>query len=230
MRYYLVGAMNIIKILFLFVLVFSTKLFSLEITVYVPIYEPLSKTISTPIPGSSSITIDRKDLEKYENTPIQKIDSTLYNSVSKLIGNLKSQEYDGHEAKIKTALVGMLTELTSSLLKTRLEKAILNNTDHSALLDEEKYILNSQEEMIERKEVILSGILNGKAKLLESIIQNNKTKLIAVRFLEEVEELAGADAKKYGPFKPEDIATLPYENAQNLISKNIAVKIHWENQ
>ena len=169
-------------------------------------------------------------LQEYENTSIQKIDLTLYNSISKLIGNMKSQEYDGHEAKIKTALMGMLTELTSSLLKTRLEKAILNNTDHSALLDEEKYILNSQEEMIERKEVILSGIINGKAKLLESIVQNNKTKLIAVRFLEEVEELSGADAKKYGPFKPEDIATLPYENAQNLISKNIAVKIHWENQ
>ena len=82
-------------------------------------------------------------LQEYENTSIQKIDLTLYNSVSKLIGNLKSQEYDGHEAKIKTALISMLTELTSSLLKTRLEKAILNNTDHSALLDEEKYILNS---------------------------------------------------------------------------------------
>ena len=169
-------------------------------------------------------------LQEYENTSIQKIDSTLYSSVSRLIGNLKSQEYDGHEAKIKTALVDMLTELTSSLLKTRLEKAILNNTDHSALLDEEKYILNSQEEMIERKEVILSGILNGKAKLLESVVQNNKTKLIAVRFLEEIEEISGADAKKYGPYKPEDIATLPYENAQNLISKNSAVKIHWENQ
>ena len=61
-------------------------------------------------------------------------------------------------------------ELLKSTLKEnfelRLEKAILNNTDHSTLLDEEKYILNSQEEMIERKEVILSGILNGKAKLL----------------------------------------------------------------
>ncbi len=169
-------------------------------------------------------------LQEHENNSIQKINSTLYNSVSKLIGNLKSQEYDGLEAKIKTGLVNMLMELTSSLLKTRLEKAILNNADHSALLDEEKYILNSQEEMIERKEIILSGIINGKSKLLESITQNNKTKLIAVRFLEEVEELSGADAKKYGPFKPEDIATLPYENAQNLITKNSAVKIHWENQ
>ena len=168
-------------------------------------------------------------LQEHENNSIQKIDSTLYNSVSKLIGNLKSQEYDGLEAKIKTGLVNMLMELTSSLLKTRLEKAILNNADHSALLDDEKYILNSQEEMIERKEIILSGIINGKSKLLESITQNNKTKLIAVRFLEEVEELSGADAKKYGPFKPEDIATLPYENAQNLITKNSAVKIHWEN-
>ena len=168
-------------------------------------------------------------LQEYENNSIQKIDSTLYNSISKFIGNLKSQEYDGLEAKIKAGLVDMLTELTSSLLKTRLEKAILNNADHSALLDEEKYILNSQEEMIERREIILSGIINGKSKLLESITQNNKTKLIAVRFLEEVEELSGADAKKYGPFKPEDIATLPYEDAQNLITKKSAVKIHWEN-
>jgi len=168
-------------------------------------------------------------LQEHENNSIQKIDSTLYNSVSKLIGNLKSQEYDGPEGKIKIGLVNMLTELTSSLLKTRLEKAILNNADHSALLDEEKYILNSQEEMIERKEIILSGIINGKSKLLESITQDNKTKLIAVRFLEEVEELSGADAKKYGPFKPEDIATLPYEDAQNLITKKSAVKIHWEN-
>ena len=93
-------------------------------------------------------------LQEHENNSIQKIDSTLYNSVSKLIGNLKSQEYDGLEAKIKTGLVNMLMELTSSLLKTRLEKAILNNADHSALLDEEKYILNSQEEMIERLSLI----------------------------------------------------------------------------
>ena len=65
--------MNITKLLFLSVLIFSTNVLSLEITVYVPAYEALSKTISTPIPGSSNIIIDRKDLEKYENTPIHDI-------------------------------------------------------------------------------------------------------------------------------------------------------------
>ena len=56
--------------LFLFLILFSTSVVSLEVTVYIPIYEPLSKTVSTPISGSSNIIIDRKDLEKYENTPI----------------------------------------------------------------------------------------------------------------------------------------------------------------
>ena len=65
--------MNIRKILFLSVLIVSTNVLSLEITIYVPVYEALSKTISTPIPGSSNIIIDRKDLEKYDNTPIHDI-------------------------------------------------------------------------------------------------------------------------------------------------------------
>ena len=65
--------MNIIKILFLSVLIFSTNALPLEIIVNIPIYDPLSKTISTSIPGSSNIIINRKDLEKYENTPIHDI-------------------------------------------------------------------------------------------------------------------------------------------------------------
>ena len=47
-------------------------------------------------------------------------------------------------------------------------------------------------------------------------------------FLHEVDEIVGADLEKYGPFKTEDIATIPYENAQALIAKNIATKVHWE--
>ena len=59
--------------LFLFLILFCTSAVPLEVTVYIPVYEPLSKTISTPISGSSNIIIDRKDLEKYENTPIHDI-------------------------------------------------------------------------------------------------------------------------------------------------------------
>ena len=103
-----------------------------------------------------------------ENNTIQEVDSNIYRSISKLIGNLKSKEYDGAEAKIKDALIDMIYELASSLLKLRLEKALLENSERSMLLDEEKLILNSQQEMLEKKEEFLSGILNGKSELLGS--------------------------------------------------------------
>ena len=107
-------------------------------------------------------------LQESENDVMQKLDSNLYNSISKFIGDLKSKEYDGIDAKIKNTLLDMVTELTSFLLKLRLEKASLNGSDSSALLDVEKHILDSQKEMEERKEMILSRILNGKSELLGS--------------------------------------------------------------
>ena len=105
---------------------------------------------------------------EFENNTVQEVDSNLYKEISEFIGNLKNQEYDGVEAKIKNALVEMITEMTSLFLKIRLEKAVLDDSNKSSLLAEEKYILDSQKEMEERRETILSKILSGKSKLLES--------------------------------------------------------------
>ena len=105
---------------------------------------------------------------EFEDNTIQKVDSNFYQKTAEFIGNLKNQEYDGIEAKIKNALIEMVTEMTSLFLKIRLEKAVLDDSGKSSLLAEEKYILDSQKEMEERKETILSRILNGKSKLLES--------------------------------------------------------------
>ena len=106
-------------------------------------------------------------LQESETDSIQKIDSNLYNSISDLIKNLKSEDYDGVKEKINQAMIKMISDTTSALLKLRLEKATLENSNQSVLLDEEKYILDSKKEMLERKEVILSGILNGKPHSLD---------------------------------------------------------------
>ena len=105
---------------------------------------------------------------EFEDNSIQKIDSNFYQKTSDFIGNLKNQEYDGIGEKIKNAMVEMATEMTSLILKIRLEKAILDGSNKPHLLAEEKHILDSQKEMEERRETILSRILNGKSKLLES--------------------------------------------------------------
>jgi len=106
-------------------------------------------------------------LQESETDTIQEIDSNLYNSISDLIKNLKSEDYDGVKEKINQAMIKMIADTTSMLLKLRLEKATLENSNQSVLLDEEKYILDSKKEMLERKDVILSGILNGKPHSLD---------------------------------------------------------------
>lgn len=168
-------------------------------------------------------------LRETESDSIQEINPDFYRNLSDFIGDLKKQEFDGVESKIKETIIDTATELTSLLINIRLDKITKsNNIDFKNLLDEEKFILDAEEEQRERTEMILSATINGKSKFLESISQNHKTKTVVIRFLKEVDEIIGADLEKYGPFKTEDIATIPYENAQALIAKNIATKVRWE--
>ena len=101
-------------------------------------------------------------LQESENDAIQEIDSNLYNSIKELLKNLKTEEHDDLKAKINQAMIGIITDITSALLKLRIEKASLKNSNQSVLLDEEKHILDSKKEMVKRRETLLSGIFNGK--------------------------------------------------------------------
>ena len=121
--------------------------------------------------GQNEININylqRLVLQESENDAIQQISSNLYNSISEFLKNLKNEKHDGIEAKLNQAMLGMITDTTSMLLKLRLEKATLEKSNQSDLLDEEKYILDSRAEMVERRETILSGILNGKPHNLDA--------------------------------------------------------------
>ena len=121
--------------------------------------------------GQNEININylhRLVLQESENDVIQQINSNLYNSISEFLKNLKDEKLDGIEEKINHTMVDMITDTTSTLLKLRLEKASLKNSNQSVLLDEEKYILDSRAEMVERRETILSGILNGKPHNLDA--------------------------------------------------------------
>ena len=168
-------------------------------------------------------------LRETENDSLLEIDPNFYRDLSDFMGNLRKQEFDGIESKIKDTMIEMATELTSLLMHIRLGKISKSfKLEIENLLDEEKFILDSQEEEQERTEMILSATINGKSRFLESLAQNHKIKKIAIRFLNEVNEIIGVDLEKYGPFKPEDIATIPYENAHALIAKKIATKVSWE--
>jgi len=112
--------------------------------------------------------LHRLALQELETDMVQEINSDLYNSISKFLKNLKNEKLGGIEGKINQTMIDMITDITSTLLKLRLEKATLGNSNKSVLLDEEKYILDSRAEMAERRETILSGILKGEPHNLDT--------------------------------------------------------------
>jgi len=51
------------------------------------------------------------------------------------------------------------------------------------------------------------------------------SELVVVRFVQDVPQIIGVDLKTHGPFKAEDIASLPKENAEALIKQGLAKAI-----
>ena len=171
----------------------------------------------------------RLTLKEIQSDEIQQLNSDFYGVLSTFLGKLKTEEYDGIEKKTKNHLATLFSSLTSLLINSRLEK--ISNTkafNRENLLDAEKFIIDSNQEMNERKDLIVQSIINGKSKLVESISNDYKTRPIVIRFLKKTDQILCVDSEKYGPFNAEDVATLPNEDAQQLISNNIATKIRIE--
>jgi len=165
-------------------------------------------------------------IKEIQNNDIQRLNPDFYLVLSQFLGNLKIEEYDGIEKKTKNVLANLFSSLTNSLINSRLEKISADkNFERENLLDEEKFIIDSNQETNERKDLIIHSIINGKSKLVESISNDYKIKPIIIRFLKNTDQIVCIDSEKYGPFKAEDIATLPNEDAQKLISTKFATKI-----
>ena len=80
-------------------------------------------------------------LRETENDSLLEIKPNFYRNLSDFIGNLRKQEFEGVENKIKETMIEMATELTSLLIHIRLEKiSSSNDYDIGYLLDEEKFI------------------------------------------------------------------------------------------
>ncbi|MCW4051557.1 MAG: hypothetical protein NWE89_17695 [Candidatus Bathyarchaeota archaeon] len=58
--------------------------------------------------------------------------------------------------------------------------------------------------------------------------EKDSTELVVVRFMQQLPAIMGVDMKAYGPFNPEDVASIPRQNAVNLIRRGIAKLVELE--
>jgi DNA replication factor GINS len=177
---------------------------------------------------------------------LQPVPFDTYQKIALTLENLQLFEFDGIEAKIRDTMVEMISTATRVLLEVRYHKMLdresvvtssssssssfpTNTTktpiDYSRLTEEEKYIMNAENESERRKNDILLTIVKGRPKLLESISKRIRSERIVVRFVKPMEKFIGVDMDGYGPFRQEDVAVIPFENARSLIENNHAIEV-----
>ncbi|MGN6347793.1 MAG: DNA replication complex subunit Gins51 [Candidatus Nitrosocosmicus sp.] len=72
----------------------------------------------------------------------------------------------------------------------------------------------------------METLFEGKPKILEKIVSSINENSIILRFLDSMEQFVGVNMNKYGPFKKDDIAILPFENARSIIENDKAIEVH----
>ena len=192
---------------------------------------------------------ERPDLQKLE--PAFFSDTIGYIKDKKKILEAKSDSVFAIEEKKKTErqlenIYKILKELyerrEKKIISLALDKSRTksNLIDTTALLKEEKVVFDALTGLLDTyRDAILYSILNEKMPFMRSFEDKKpkedfktafelkkSTKL--VRFTHRVPKFVGEELEEYGPFEEEDIANLPAEVADVLISKGRVEEIKEE--
>ncbi|MFL6512513.1 MAG: hypothetical protein ACJ70X_06145 [Nitrososphaera sp.] len=188
---------------------------------------------SNEIDAKDSASLTLKDiykiLEKEIETPtLQSISPYTFQRIAETLSSLKSEAYEGVEAKVRDRMVEMIEVSSMLVMETRQAKISSSEEilDYSKLTDEEKYIIDGKRESNKRTNEVMAALLKGRPKVLESISVKVRLTQIVVRFLRPIEAFVGIDMNKYGPYAQEDVASLPFENARSIIDGGGATEVN----
>jgi DNA replication factor GINS len=117
----------------------------------------------------------------------------------------------------------MLRNVVRTRYKKLLKVAMEGEKVPSGFLTvEEEKLLAGVSPLAEAYLAFAKNLLRGHLQQIE-VMQERKS--IVLRFLKDVPTIIGADMKPYGPFKAEDIASLPIENAKILVKQGLAERV-----
>lgn len=172
--------------------------------------------------------------EKFESEEVQPLDHSFLRELSEYFGKMREELRMLDENTLRCRMLRMelekAQELASSLLETRLNKIVWNtitgkSIPQNHLTKTETKIYRKLLEAYDNYESLKRGILEGKNSLEAALKDYSESEKVMVRFKTNIPSIVGVDMRTYGPFEPEDVATLPRENAEALIRKGAAVKI-----
>lgn len=166
-----------------------------------------------------------------ESVELERLPADFYRRIADYLRRQKEESRMLDKKTVKANLlkkeVWNVKRMVRELIQVRYRKLIRKvakgeNVPSDFLTSEEEKICGEGLTFSEAYRSFAKNILRGDMPKL-NIGQKNKRAIL--RFLKDVPAIVGADMKTYGPFKVEDIASLPIENTKILIKQALAESI-----
>ena len=169
----------------------------------------------------------KKEKDSVELQPLPK---DFYVKLAEYVKKIKEE---GRMLDEKTTRARLLTreadnvrKIVKELVSLRHDKAVtLVSTGEAVhvemLTKEEEKLVNDVSPSFEAFQGLVKEIESGRLPQTG----REKLKRRVLRFLKETPAIVGADMKTYGPFLPQDVASVPAENAKVLVKQGIAVEV-----
>ena len=185
---------------------------------------------------------NKEDLQRIDNDFFQDVLNYLKEKQQIYLDSLKKTDLFSISERENTSLqLQNIKKILKELYDRREEKIIemslirsktkTNIIDTSNLLEQEKALYNSIVDVLNNyRERIINSVIEMRSVTKPVFViednQEKKTELpvTKLRFIQEVEQFFGKELEEYGPFKANEIAYIPNELANVILSQGKAVK------
>jgi len=181
---------------------------------------------------------DLRALQRRErNTQkLAEFDTDFYEKLTDLIKNSKNK-YQQSNDTCDFKNLDNTYKIAKDIFDRREQKIMLkalrdhktSDTDITHLLDVEKRLYNRLITGLKENKKYLDGVLVGQGEKIVAPKNEPMTpqdlNMVLIRITNQVPKIMTKDLKEIGPFEPKELIKLPEEEAQLLLSKNLAERV-----
>jgi DNA replication factor GINS len=166
-----------------------------------------------------------------ESVALEKLSSDFYSRTAEYMKKLREESRMLDKRTMKASLVQgemqnarrMIRELIHARCLKIVGKVSKEEKIASDYLTmEEEILYEGMLPLGESFQDLAKALVQGRGPMVNA---GKRHRNAVLRFSKDVPEIMGADMKTYGPFKVEDVASLPAENAKLLAKQGLAEKI-----
>ena len=166
-----------------------------------------------------------------ESDKLERLPSDFYSRTAGYLRKLKEESRMLDKRTVKAALLKIemrnVKHMLGELIRTRYKKLFRQvakgeKVPLDVLTVEEEKICTGVSSFAEAFRSFANDILR---KHVAKVSVEQERKRAILRFLKDIPAIIGVDMKTYGPFKAEDVASLPVDNANILVKQGLAKRV-----